>query len=232
MKTVLKLICITLFIISCNKEEEIKETCVVDNPIEELFWLKQIKTGLEQSASASKAEIYEYTYKQQRVFSVNSCVGCSDSKTDIYNCAGNVMCEFGGIAGLNTCPDFDTEATNKKLLWKNHNQPIIDKDIYDCTTTDNYTITDVVLNGNILKITITFSGCSADSDRIYVVDSGEILETSPPQRLLKLEFLKEESCLAQFTRELEFDINNLQISSINELVLSIEGWNNDIIYQY
>jgi hypothetical protein len=232
MRTVLKLICFALILGACNKDEEIKETCLVDNPLEELFWLKQIKTGLEQSAAAGKAEIYEYTYKQQRVFSVNSCVGCSDSKTDVYNCGGNIMCEFGGIAGLNTCPDFDSQATNKKLLWKNHDQPIIDKDVYDNTTTDNYSITNIELNDDTLKISISFSGCSPDSDRIYLVDSESVLESTPPQLLLKLEFFKEESCLAAFNRILEFNINNLQVSSINELNLSIEGWNNNITYQY
>ncbi len=38
----------------------------------------------------------------------------------VYNCQGQVICQFGGIAGLNTCPDFYDTATDKKVIWKNY----------------------------------------------------------------------------------------------------------------
>ncbi|AUC16667.1 hypothetical protein BTO06_16605 [Tenacibaculum sp. SZ-18] len=208
MKTVLELICFTIILGSCNKGEEIKVISSFDNPIEQLFWLKKIKTGLEQSVAPVKTEIYEDTYKQERIIRVNSFVGCSDSKTDVYNCGGNLMCKFGGIAGLNTCPDFDSQATNKKLLWKNHDQPKIDKDVYNNTTTDNYSITNIEPNNDTLKTSISYSGCFPDSDRISLVDSESVFESTRLHRLLKLKFLKK-NLVAAFYGILEFNINNL-----------------------
>jgi hypothetical protein len=232
MKTLIKILSFLLLVTSCTKDDEIKEFCVLDNPLEDLVWLKEIKTNLEQSTSANKSEIYEYSYKKQKVFWVDTCVDCTDNLITVYNCTGNKMCEFGGIAGVNTCLDFTSEATNKKLLWKNYDQAIVNKGLYDSVSTDNYIVNSVLIEGNIIKINISFSGCSPDSDSIKLIDSSAILESAPPRRLLKLEFLKNEACLAHFTRELQFDISNLKIGSTGELILLFEGWNNEIIYQY
>ncbi|MFY7670648.1 DUF6970 domain-containing protein [Tenacibaculum sp. MEBiC06402] len=232
MKTLLKLVSFLLLVSACTKDEELNEFCVLENPIEELAWLKNIKTGLEQSASDNKVEIYEYSYKQQRVFWVDTCVGCADNLITVYNCSGNVMCEFGGITGVNTCIDFSSEASGKKLLWKNYDQAIINKELYDTVNTDNYVINNILIDGDLIKINISFSGCSPDSDSIKLIDSSAILESAPPRRLLKLEFLKNEACLAHFTRELVFDISNLKIGSTGELIFLFEEWNDEIVYQY
>lgn len=129
MKTFIKILSLLLLVTSCTKDDEIKEFCVLDNPLEDLVWLKEIKTNIEQTSSAGKAEIYEYSYKQQKVFWVDTCVDCPDNLITVYNCTGNKMCEFGGIAGVNTCVDFTSEATNKKLLWKNYDQIVINNSI-------------------------------------------------------------------------------------------------------
>jgi len=106
---------------SCtNDDNNITNTCGVDNVLEELAWLKQIKDGFEASASATKKIIIQYTYKNETVFFIDSCAeNCNDSLQTVYNCIGEVICEFGGIAGLNTCPDFEDMAMNKIILWEN-----------------------------------------------------------------------------------------------------------------
>jgi hypothetical protein len=37
----------------------------------------------------------------------------------VYACNGDIICQFGGIAGLNTCLDFAERAIKKKVIWKN-----------------------------------------------------------------------------------------------------------------
>ena len=81
-------------------------------------WLERTVRSLRYSDS--KAEIYYYEYHGEAVFSVNSCVDCADTMTNVYNCEGMEICRFGGIAGFNTCPDFAQEAKNEKLIWKNY----------------------------------------------------------------------------------------------------------------
>lgn len=78
-------------------------------------WLKPLVEKV-----SSKTEVYRYTYKDETVYLINTCVDCADSMDEVYNCYGEVICQFGGIAGLNSCPDFETTATDKKLIWKNY----------------------------------------------------------------------------------------------------------------
>jgi hypothetical protein len=118
MKSFLLVLCFSIFI-SCSNTSDENLTCNVNNPLEEISWLQQIKTNFEQSASATKKQIIQYTYNEESVFLIDFCNGCADNLTTVYNCTGDVICEFGGIAGLNTCTDFNEIATNKIILWGN-----------------------------------------------------------------------------------------------------------------
>ncbi len=107
------------FLTSCSSNNKLStNVCNVDVPLEDLNWLQEIKEGFEQSASATKKKIVLYEYNNESVFLIDSCNGCADNLTTVYNCEGNIICEFGGIAGINTCPDFETNATKIDILWK------------------------------------------------------------------------------------------------------------------
>jgi hypothetical protein len=80
-------------------------------------WLRSIIENAQQSNS--KTEVIRYQYKGETVYYIDTCLGCADSMRQVYNCPGEVICQFGGIAGFNTCPDFESTATNKKVIWKN-----------------------------------------------------------------------------------------------------------------
>ena len=80
-------------------------------------WLSEMIRGFKRSGQ--KAEVYYYVYEGQPVFSVNSCVGCPDAMTVVYNCDQAVICQAGGIAGINTCPDWASKASGELLLFRN-----------------------------------------------------------------------------------------------------------------
>ncbi|HPH45723.1 MAG TPA: hypothetical protein PLJ60_08400 [Chryseolinea sp.] len=80
-------------------------------------WIKTIIANAK--ASGNKGEVIQFDYNGEKVFSINTCLDCADTMTEVYNCAGETKCQFGGIAGLNTCPDFADHATNKKIIWSN-----------------------------------------------------------------------------------------------------------------
>ena len=80
-------------------------------------WLTKIINSIEQNGM--KGKVVQYQYDSETVFLVNICNGCADNMTVVYNCAGDVRCEFGGIAGFNTCPDFTDIATDEKTIWSN-----------------------------------------------------------------------------------------------------------------
>jgi len=118
-KTVLVLFA-SLLLISCIKNLETPETsCATTLPLKELVWLSNIKTAFEQSTDAAKKQIIQYTYNNESVFLIDPCFNCPDNLITVYSCRGEKICEFGGIAGLNTCPDFYEQATNKIILWEN-----------------------------------------------------------------------------------------------------------------
>lgn len=81
-------------------------------------WLDTMIASL-QTRSDQKAEIAQYRYNNQVVYYVDDCKGCADSMQIVYSCTGESLCTFGGIAGLNTCPDFFQKATDKKIIWQN-----------------------------------------------------------------------------------------------------------------
>jgi hypothetical protein len=81
----------------------------------DLSWLKDKVEPIN-----SETEVVRYKYKGETVYLINTCAGCADSMDEVYNCDGQLICQLGGIAGLNTCPDFYDTATEKEVVWKNY----------------------------------------------------------------------------------------------------------------
>lgn len=79
-------------------------------------WLSEL---IKSGPASNKSIIIQYKYTGQAVFSVNMCLDCADAMTVVYDCDQNVVCQFGGIAGLNTCPDFEQNATRIRVIWEN-----------------------------------------------------------------------------------------------------------------
>jgi len=108
---------------SCNKEPNEMNVvpgdrfCQTENPLEEIPWLKMMKQSFEMSAQPAGVQIIGYRYHGKDVFLVNNCVGCADEMAQVYDCDGRIICQFGGIAGLNTCPDFFVTATDSTMLY-------------------------------------------------------------------------------------------------------------------
>lgn len=88
-----------------------------DLPCNNNDWLQTKVKELKNSGS-QKALIEQFEYERQVVISVNNCVGCADGMTVVYDCSGNELCKFGGIAGFNTCPNFAAEAKFVKVVFK------------------------------------------------------------------------------------------------------------------
>lgn len=109
-----------LFIVCLLALASCKETKSTSDPwvniCEDLTWLDSIQGTILQSGLPG--EIYLTHYKESRVFEVNVCNGCTDIPIMVYNCEGTVVCELGGLAGLNTCPDYAPKPDEKLLYWK------------------------------------------------------------------------------------------------------------------
>ncbi len=107
---------------------------------------------------------------------------------------------------------------------------IVNNVLYNTTSTDNYTITNVKIEGNCLFITIGSSGCN-DDWKATLIDANQISESNPEQRNLKLSLENNQMCLAYFTKEFSFDIRKLQTNN-HQIVLNLATWNQQITYSY
>ncbi|KAA3623710.1 MAG: hypothetical protein DWP94_05400 [Flavobacterium sp.] len=94
------------------------------------------------------------------------------------------------------------------------------------------TIIDMSIEGDCLKVEFSASGCSGESWEVKLIDKGVVLESSPPIRLLRVSLLNNEACLAVFTRELTFDLTDLQLPGTNEIFLNIANSDEQILYMY
>jgi hypothetical protein len=106
MKKLLFILLATL--LSCGKNDCDKKC----NP----SWIDDVTKSITQNGY--KGEITKYIFQNQEVYLIRGCLECADYIDEVRNCEGKTICEFGGIVGKNTCPDFD-KATKVGVVWKN-----------------------------------------------------------------------------------------------------------------
>ena len=106
---------------------------------------------------------------------------------------------------------------------------IVNKTIYESINTGNYNITAINLDGDLLAVTISASGCDGDSWKATLVDANQVLESFPIQRNIKISLENNEACLAVITKEFTFDINGLKENE-SSIILNLEGWKEQITY--
>ena len=119
-KILLATITILFLFASCKKnndEEPQPTSCDIQNPLETIDWLKDTHFMFQASASPQATKIVQYTYQGECAFLIDNCVSCPDGGQVVYNQLQEVLCEFGTIAGLNTCPNFFDEVSDEVILW-------------------------------------------------------------------------------------------------------------------
>lgn len=110
-------------------------------------------------------------------------------------------------------------------------ETVVDAEQYETSPSDELDINSLEIVDNCLKINFSSSGCSGDSWEIKLIDSSQIMESYPPQRNVKLSLKNEELCLAYITKEISFDISNLQTDD-DKVVLNFVNSDKSIVYEY
>lgn len=230
---------ILLLFCSCDKDEQ-ENTCG-ENPLENISWLKELVDNENNTDDTSGLEIIQYTYKNNTVFSVNDCINCADAITVVYDCEKNVLCEFGGIAGVNTCSDFYDEAIKESILYDGKGEAIIGNEYCDkkvVISNDVYNefnateILNVEVDGNCISITHYICEGEDYIDFVNLVDSGNVMESLPVQRTLK--FYNSLDYSPVFCQIVEtttsFDISDLATWDAPKVLLNIDGYTEQITY--
>lgn len=84
---------------SCKMDDdnELSNTCNVDNPVEDLIWLKEKIKNLEQSSSINSGDIYisQVNYEGNTIFILGNCCELYNSVSPVYNCKGELISRLG-----------------------------------------------------------------------------------------------------------------------------------------
>ncbi len=101
---------------------------------------------------------------------------------------------------------------------------------YQNAPNDPFSITEITISGDCLNIKFAASGCDGNTWIVKLIDSGMIAESYPCQRTLRLSLDNKEDCMAVPTKEISFDIKDLQIVGNDKVILHVSG--KEILYEY
>lgn len=216
---------VTLF--SC--EEDQNELPNIDNcstnPLETVDWLKT----LIQNESPNGLEITQYTFQDQTAFLIDNCINCADNLTTLMSCQQDTLCQFGGIAGINTCPDFENDAKDGQLIFStpptslpNCDKPtIVSAKLFK--ELEASPIISAKINANCLTIVFNLLITQDPIDDVTLVDSEQILESNPIQRRLKFHLKENLTKPITVKDSTSFDISNLAKQG-ETVLLNIENY--------
>ncbi len=109
---------------------------------------------------------------------------------------------------------------------------LVNNQMYNSTSTNNYMINEAIINGDCLEIKFGSSGCDSKSWIVELVDAAQVTEPPTPQRSLKLALTNNELCAAAFSKTVSFDLTPLRIKGSSKVNLLLAGYNQPLIYSY
>lgn len=95
-----------------------------------------------------------------------------------------------------------------------------------------FQITKAAINGDCLEISISAGGCNGSTWQAAFVTNGAVAESFPPQMYFKVLLTNNEMCYAMPVRKFSYNLKPLRISGMQQVVLNVQGWNGQLIYQY
>ncbi len=131
-----------------------------------------------------------------------------------------------GITILGCSKDNNNEISNNCEF-----ETLISVEQYANAPSDQLNVNSIEINGDCLKINFSSGGCSGNTWELKLIDSEAILESNPAQRNLRLSLKNEELCQAYITKEMTFDISNLQVDG-NKVQLNLTNSDENILYEY
>ena len=108
---------------------------------------------------------------------------------------------------------------------------VISQELYRKAPSDEATINSLEIEGDCMRINFSASGCSGESWKITLIDSGSILESDPPQRNLRFSLDNNELCEAFITKNLTFNIKNLRVEG-GRVQLNLTNSGDQVLYEY
>lgn len=112
MKRLILFFSLGLLIFSCQKSEG-PESCGVENPTQNLPWLKEIVKDLESSSLSEYHYVVEARYEGNTVFLIQNCCPFCNSIVPVYNCKGE---DLGYLSDQNGIQP--SKISFVRIVWK------------------------------------------------------------------------------------------------------------------
>jgi len=109
---------------------------------------------------------------------------------------------------------------------------LADNSLYEGAESDFYQIINAEVFEDCLNLEVSASGCSGETWEFLLLATEDVMESSPVQRNIKLVLINQEACLAVFSREVSFDLTDLQVEGENEVVFNLQDHEESITYSY
>ena len=109
---------------------------------------------------------------------------------------------------------------------------LVDNSTYQMSESSFYIVITAIIEDDCLNVNISSSGCDGSTWELALIDSEDIVESMAPQRYLKLILVNNEDCLAVFNKEQSFDLSELRIDGVNQVILNIEDFPEALRYSY
>lgn len=136
-----------------------------------------------------------------------------------------IVFPFATILGCSSTT-YDDDDANQKC-----SATIIDNERYNNAISDSFEIIEINPENNCLKITLRYGGGCGEV-KAELVDSGDILESDPGQRNLRVIFDDNDDCEALIQKDFSFDISGLQIENEDRGLLNFQGSDLTYLYEY
>ncbi|MAN27729.1 MULTISPECIES: hypothetical protein [Mesonia] len=109
---------------------------------------------------------------------------------------------------------------------------VVSSDQFENATTSDFVFTDYSFTEGCLELSYSASGCDGSTWTVELIDSGAVMESAPPQRNIRMVLDNQELCQAVIRKETSFDISSLQVEGTDKVILHLENFEEDILYEY
>lgn len=111
-------------------------------------------------------------------------------------------------------------------------KPIInDEDAFRLLETDEFKLIEVNILGNCLELRIEYGG-GCKGIGVAMIGAGAYKESFPPQLDLRIIVEDDDHCEALVREYFHFDLTEIQYDGADQLILNIEGWDNQVTVYY
>jgi hypothetical protein len=105
MNRLVIILTLTVLSLGCSRQQTEPINCGVNNPVQDLSWLKEIVTKAEADKASMTYKgnylgtIYMDTYKNQSVFMIKMAMGSGGLYAYLFDCSGNQVSVNQEVAG-------------------------------------------------------------------------------------------------------------------------------------